>query len=218
MKNQSDLPFVSCIMPTADREKYIPLAINYFLEQDYPNAELIIIDDGKKSMKNLIPDHPQIRYFYTEPVGSIGLKRNFACAKAQGEIIMHWDDDDWHASNWISKQVEALLLSDADVCGIEHVHFFSPVADTLWLGTALGREKASWLNGATLAYWKTFWEINPFKDKQTAEDDAFLHYPGTKIYAHEYIDGFVAILHPHNTTVKYFENHIHKKKQEPVTK
>jgi len=218
MENSKDVPFVSCIMPTADREKYLPLAINYFLEQDYPNAELIIIDDGRRSMRLLIPDHPKIKYIYSEPIGSIGLKRNYACAKAQGEIIMHWDDDDWHAADWISKQVEALLLSEADVCGIEHVHFFSPVADTLWLGTAICREKASWLNGATLAYWKTFWATNPFKDKQTAEDDAFLKYPGIKIYAHGYIDGFVAILHPTNTTVKYFENPAHKKIIKSITK
>lgn len=206
-------PLVSCIMPTADREKYIPFAVEYFLQQDYPNKELVIIDDGKESIKHLLPEDQSIRYFYSDPLGTIGIKRNYACQQAKGDIIMHWDDDDWHASDWISKQVNFLFESGADICGIEHVHFYSPVVDTFWMGTALNKRKARWLNGATLAYWRSFWKLNPFQNKQTAEDDAFINSPGAKIYAHDYIDGFVALLHPKNTTVKYFENPAHKQKE-----
>lgn len=209
-------PLVSCILPTANRYKYIPLAIDYFLQQDYSNKELIIIDDGKESIGSIVPDDAQIKYYYTEPLGTVGVKRNYACDKANGEIIMHWDDDDWHASDWISKQVEFLLLSEADICGIEHVHFFSPITDTFWAGTAMNRNHPSnahpWLNGATLAYWKSFWKKHPFLDKQKGEDDEFVMRSGAKIFAHDYIDGFVALLHPNNTTVKYFEDIRHKMK------
>lgn len=214
MKVKKTIPLVSCIMPTANRAKYVPFAIRYFLEQDYPKKELIIVDDGKDSIEYLLPKNPNIQYFYSKPLGTIGVKRNYACRQAKGEIIMHWDDDDWHAPDWISKQVNYLTTSGANVCGIEHVHFYSPVRDTFWLGTALNRKRALWLNGATFAYWKSFWELNPFQDLQTAEDDNFLRSPGAKIYAHDYIDGFVALLHPHNTTVKYFENPVHKKIKE----
>jgi len=208
-------PLVSCIMPTANREKYVPFAISYFLYQDYINSELVIIDDGNISMSDIIPDHPRIRYFYTTPIGTIGLKRNYACKKARGEIIMHWDDDDWHATDWISQQVKFLINSGADICGIEHVHFFSPITDTLWLGTTLNRNNPAvikkWLNGATLAYWKSFWETHPFNDRQTGEDDDFILESGAKVFAHDYIDGIVVLLHPRNTSVKYFENKKHKK-------
>jgi len=207
-------PFVSCIMPTADREKYIPFAINYFLEQNYAHKELIIIDDGKKSVQAFIPDHPQIRYFYSSPLGSIGLKRNHAIEKARGKIIMHWDDDDWHAYDWISQQVHFLLTTKADITGIRHVHYYSAIMNTFWQGDANNRNNPKsrvWLNGATLAYWKSFWEKHPFKDLQTGEDDEFLQNPGAKVYAHDYIDGFIAILHPNNTTFKSFENPRHKK-------
>lgn len=126
-------PLVSCIMPTANRQKYIPFALNHFLSQDYKNAELVIIDDGKNSIAPLLPDDPRIKYHYTEPLGTIGAKRNYACNMSEGEIIMHWDDDDWYASDWITRQVEYLYSSGADICGIEHIHFFSPVTDTLWV-------------------------------------------------------------------------------------
>ena len=108
-------PYVSCIMPTANREKFIPLAINNFLNQDYHNAELIIIDDGRAPVKSLIPKHHKIRYFYKEKVSSIGTKRNFACEEANGEIIMHWDDDDWYAEDWINKHLIAIESTGADI-------------------------------------------------------------------------------------------------------
>ena len=207
-------PLVSCIMPTANRQKYIPFAINYFLAQDYEHKELVIIDDGKDSIANLIPEDPRIRYFYLEPCGNLGLKRNLACEKACGEIIIHWDDDDYYAADWISRQVLYLTTSEADICGIEYIHFFSPITDTFWEGTALNRNNPAnpyqWLAGATLAYWKSFWEAHPFKDLQTAEDDNFVTKTGAKVFAHDYIDGFVAILHPKNTTIKYFEKQKHK--------
>ena len=39
------LPLVSCIMPTADRRRFVPRAVHQFLAQDYPNKELVILDD-----------------------------------------------------------------------------------------------------------------------------------------------------------------------------
>jgi len=209
-----DQPLVSCIMPTANRHKYIPLCIQNFLQQDYQPVELVIIDDGKESIASLLPDDPRIKYSYSTAAKSVGLKRNEACEKASGEIIMHWDDDDWHANDWVSKQLYFLLNSGADICGIEHVHFFSVITDTFWKGTALNRNNPhyrGWLNGATLAYRKSFWKQHPFKDLKAGEDDDLLNTSGATLFAHDYIDGFVAILHPTNTAPKYFENPIHKK-------
>lgn len=206
-------PLVSCIMPTADREQYVPFAINYFLEQDYPNIELIIIDDGKNSVAHLIPEHPQIWYYYTSPLGSIGLKRNYACEKANGQIIVHWDDDDWHAKDWISAQVHFLLNSDADLCGIQHVRYYSAIMNIFCTITRLyqgNTDPMNWVHGATLGYWKSFWKKHPFKDLQKGEDDDFIQNSGARLFIHDYIDGFVCILHPHNTIVREFENPRHK--------
>lgn len=207
-------PLVSCIMPTANRQKYIPLTINYFLSQNYPNKELIIIDDGKESILSLLPKDIQIKYFYTEPLGTIGLKRNYACKKASGKIIIHWDDDDWYANDWISKQVNFLLTSGADICGIGNVNFYSTEKNTFWVGTSKNRNNPAssvpLLNGATLVYWKKFWEQHPFQDLQTGEEKDFIRNSGAEVFAHDYINGFVAVLHPYNTTVNYFEGPVQK--------
>lgn len=205
-----ELPLVSCIMPTANRQKFIPSAINYFLSQDYLNAELIIIDDGIESVLPLIPNHPKIRYFYSAPLGTIGVKRNYACDKAQGEFIINFDDDDWYASDWISKQIEALTTSNADITGLNKVIFYSPAVEKRWIYENTDTDKP-WLCGATMAFRKSFWEQHPFIDIQVGEDYDFVWNSGAKTFAFDYLSGFVAILHAHNTSIKPIENLKHKK-------
>lgn len=203
-------PLVSCIMPTANRQKYIPFAVKYFLEQDYPNAELVIIDDGITPAYSIVPVHPKIRYFYSEPLGTIGVKRNHACEKAQGEIIMHWDDDDWYAKDWISKQVDALSTSGADITGLNRVIFYSPSIEKHWMYEDKDLEKP-WICGATMAYKKSFWQEHQFIDIQVGEDYDFVWNTNAKTFAMDYLDGFIAILHAHNTSIKPVEDIKHKK-------
>ena len=43
-------PLVSCVMPTADRRQWVPQAIRNFQQQNYPNRELLIVDDGREAV------------------------------------------------------------------------------------------------------------------------------------------------------------------------
>ena len=203
-------PHVSCIMPTANRQNFISLAVHYFLNQDYRDAELVIVDDGKESVKSLLPDHRRIKYFYTEPLGSIGNKRNYACKKSKGEIIMHWDDDDYYAHDWISRQLNVLQSSNADIVGLNKIIFFSPLVQKYW-NYADTDTIRPWLSGATMAYRKSFWKEHPFNDIHIGEDYDYLWNSGAKILAYDYPNGFVATLHAGNTTLKPFEDPRHKK-------
>lgn len=206
-----DLPLVSCIMPTANRQKYIPFAINYFLQQDYSNKELIIIDDGIVPIKDLLPEDKAIHYFYSsEPIGTIGAKRNYACEKANGEFILHWDDDDWYASDWISRHVDAFQNTDAEITGLNKIVFYSPAHEKKWIYVDDEPDKP-WLAGATLGYRKKFWHDHPFIDLQVGEDYDFVWNSKGKTHAIDYMEGFTALLHPHNTSIKPIENPKHKK-------
>ena len=55
-------PLVSCIMPSANRRGFVPLAIRGFQAQEYPNKELIIVDDGEDAVRDLVPDDDRVRY------------------------------------------------------------------------------------------------------------------------------------------------------------
>src|SRR5258708_4948225 len=105
---------LSCIMPTFNRPRFVAQAVRYFLAQDYPEKELVIVDDGTDSVADLVPKNAQIRYFRQETKQALGSKRNFACEQARGDIIAHWDDDDWSAPWRLRYQVEQLLVAQAD--------------------------------------------------------------------------------------------------------
>jgi len=46
-----------------------------------------------------------VRYFHLTERKTIGEKRNIAVSNALGEVIVHWDDDDFFRAHRISSQV-----------------------------------------------------------------------------------------------------------------
>jgi glycosyltransferase involved in cell wall biosynthesis len=197
------MPRASCIMPTANRPNYIQLATHYFLNQSYRDVELIIVDDSKYSIEHLVPKHSRIKYFSTDSGMLVGDKRNFACNKSSGDIIIHWDDDDYYGPNWITKSIQAVEESNADICGLNEILFYSPIQNKYWTYKDTTKH---WLSGATMSYHKSFWESHPFRSIQIGEDHDYIWFNNATIYAHDYYEGFIAILHANNTTLKPFEN------------
>src|SRR5216683_8146149 len=130
--SDTTLPLITCIMPTNNRRAFVPQAIGYFLRQDYPNKELIVVDDGTDPIGNFIPVDERIRYIRLDMKKPIGTKRNLACQEARGTIIVHWDDDDWHASRQLSYQVEELLREGTDLCGVRTILFYDPGNSRAW--------------------------------------------------------------------------------------
>jgi cellulose synthase/poly-beta-1,6-N-acetylglucosamine synthase-like glycosyltransferase len=112
-------PLVSCIMPTYNRRGMMPLAIRSFLRQDYPNRELIVVDDGDEPVEDLVSGLPGLRYHRLERRRTIGAKRNAECEQARGDFIAHWDDDDWYAPEPLRYQMGPLLAGQADITGLE---------------------------------------------------------------------------------------------------
>lgn len=112
-------PRASCLMPTSNRRAFVPLAIQSFLRQDYPERELIIIDDGTESVEDLVPQDGRIQYVRCRAARSIGTKRNLAAEMATGELLVCWDDDDWFASHRISRQAAPLLAKRYDLSVLE---------------------------------------------------------------------------------------------------
>jgi glycosyltransferase involved in cell wall biosynthesis len=94
---EASLPLVSCICPTYNRppryQHLLEEAIASFLRQDYPNKELIVLNDCPG--QELTCDEPGVRVVnVAERYPSIGDKQNAAVGLARGELIAPWDDDD----------------------------------------------------------------------------------------------------------------------------
>lgn len=94
--NEEELPLISCVMPTYGRPAYVNEAIQMFLDQDYPNKELIILNDceGQIFTCNLPPEAGIQVINHPERFPNLGDKRNACIEIAKGEFIAIWDDDD----------------------------------------------------------------------------------------------------------------------------
>lgn len=95
---------ISALCITYGRPHNLEEAIESFLRQDYPNKELIIVNDLAE--QTLIFDHPQVKIFnFKDRFFSIGLKRNKSAELSSGEILTLWDDDDiylpWALSQFV---------------------------------------------------------------------------------------------------------------------
>jgi glycosyltransferase involved in cell wall biosynthesis len=194
-------PLVSCLMPTADRRRCVPLAIAAFLRQDYSQRELVILDDGRDPVGDLVPPDPRIRYVRTPRARSLGTKRNDACRLARGAVLVHWDDDDWSAPWRLSYQVEQLLSASAGVVGLDRLWFYDPFLERAWQYRYPG--PGAWLAGTSLCFRRELWERHPFPDEPVGEDTRWiLELPGAGLLAHAREDFLVARVHRGNTSPK----------------
>jgi glycosyltransferase involved in cell wall biosynthesis len=195
-------PLVSCIMPTANRRAFVPRAIDYFLRQSYPHKELVILDDGADSVADLIPDDPCVRYVRAARKQPLGAKRNACVELARGDLIMHWDDDDWHATRRIACQVTALQEAAGEICGMRQMLFHDPAGGHTWL-YEYPASRRSWLAGGSLLYTRDFWRRAPFAHLQAGEDTRFVWSQRIQrtVVMPDYTI-YVALIHPGNTCPK----------------
>jgi len=160
-------------MPTCDRLAFVPRAIAYFQRQDYPNKELLVIDDGADSISDLLPADERIRLIRLPRRASVGAKRNLACEQSSGTLIAHWDDDDWHGVHRLRYQVDHLLNSGAAICGLKDLLFLDIRTGKAWKYNYPAGQRP-WLSGSSLVYTRAFWAARRFPEINVGEDSRFV--------------------------------------------
>ena len=166
---------LSCLMPTRGRHALLPAAVANFLAQDFVDAELLIVsEDGLPDSLRGALAGGRVRHVPCPAGLSLGAKRNFACAVAHGELLAHWDDDDWYAADRLGRQVRALLAQPGKaLCGSSRVYFRELDGARAWEYRYQGSRRP-WLCGATLLYRRAFWAAHPFPDQSIGEDNQFV--------------------------------------------
>ena len=200
------LPLVSCVMPTADRRDMVRRAIAYFERQDHPARELVILDDGEDRIADLIPPDPRIRYFAGDRRLVLGAKRNAMCELARGDVVLHWDDDDWVAPHRIRYQLDELRRSGADVSGASSLLYLSPDAPRAWRYEHGGGRGSRWVAGNTMCYELEAWRRGGFAEIPVGEDWRFLSDRRRRVHVvpdHRFI---VGIIHARNASPKRTDN------------
>ncbi len=103
-------PRVSVLLPTYNRERLLPEAIDSVLGQTFGDFELIIVDDGSTdSTRALVAalGDPRVRYF-ARAHGGLSAALNTGLQHARGEYIARIDSDDLFLSDAIASLVAEL--------------------------------------------------------------------------------------------------------------
>lgn len=100
---------VSVIIPTYNYGHYISDALDSILDQDFPDIEIIVIDDGSKdNTKNILNGYKHaVKYIYQENSG-LSAARNIGIENSTGEFILFLDADDLLGEQLIKNQIEFL--------------------------------------------------------------------------------------------------------------
>ncbi|WP_315789955.1 glycosyltransferase family 2 protein [Fischerella sp. JS2] len=91
------MPKISICIPTFNRVKLLPFAIDSVLQQTYQDLELIICDDGSRDgTPKLISQYTDSRIRYIRHSQNIGKSNNMRSGfeAATGEYFIKFDDDD----------------------------------------------------------------------------------------------------------------------------
>ncbi len=103
-------PWVSVICTSYNQVSYLNQALQSVIDQDYPNVELIVIDNGSTDgsvelISAFIQRHPTIRFIRN--LTNLGLNRAFnqGLALAEGRYLIDRSADDVLLPKRISKQV-----------------------------------------------------------------------------------------------------------------
>ncbi len=116
-------------------------------------------------MRDLVPADDRIRLIHLAESRNIGEKRNFGCSRANGEVICHWDDDDWSAPGRLARQIEMLNESGLKVAGFHSMRFTDGQSWWKYKGTKC------YALGTSLCYYRDWWQSNPFKATAIGEDN-----------------------------------------------
>ena len=100
---------VSLITPTYQREQFHSRILKCFDWQSHRDIEWLILDDSPTPSKTLAGlERENIKYFHTDKRMLIGDKRNWLAERCSGDLIAHFDDDDFYAPDYISTMTSTM--------------------------------------------------------------------------------------------------------------
>lgn len=93
---------ISAIICTHNREKYLGAAIDSLLAQDFPDYEIIVVDNASSDRtREIVQARPSVKYIY-EPITGLSVARNTGAKAAVSPILAYLDDDAVASKTWLS--------------------------------------------------------------------------------------------------------------------
>lgn len=105
-------PTVSVVIAAYNAERTIGSAISGALDQDHPEVEIVVVDDGSTDRTAAVCEgYGDLVRVIRQPNGGTAAARNAGIAAATGELITLCDADDILLTSHVSRAVEALRAS-----------------------------------------------------------------------------------------------------------
>src|SRR5438046_421159 len=101
---------VSLVVPTYDRGEILRQTIEMALNQDYPNLEVIVVDQTRQplpSVLSFVEDLGDRIKYLRLAVPNLPAARNAAVRASTGEIVIFIDDDVIIGSDYVSAHLQA---------------------------------------------------------------------------------------------------------------
>lgn len=196
---------ISIIMPTYNREVFLPVAIESVIAQSYKELELIIVDDGSTdNSRELINAYAEkdsrIKYLYQENQRQ-SVARNYALSIAKGEFICFLDSDNYWPLDKLEKSIKAfeqypaadIIYGDCvtiDEDGNE-LHRHNMRRYSGWIAALLLKDNFVSMN-TTMTRRKCFDELGGMSGKRRVADDYDLWLKFSTRFCFQYIPEFLA--------------------------
>ena len=140
ISNHNTLPKVSCCLCTYDRLKLAQKSIECFLNQTYPNKELIIVSEGPKAFKDNLSlflyelnNPPNIKVIFLDGQFTLGAIRNISIKNASGDLYCQWDDDDFNHPKRLATQIGFMLKERAQASFLkDQLHYYWESKELYW--------------------------------------------------------------------------------------
>jgi hypothetical protein len=146
--------------------------MNSFVMQTYASKQLLILDDRQDPSFSEVPRLPSVSYLRSDS-RSIAEKRNILCSLSAGDLVCHWDDDDFSAPERIADQVKRLEESGKAVTGFCSMLFYEGQPER----AAKYVNDCNYALGTSLLYRREWAIEHPFRLAENAwgEDNNFVN-------------------------------------------
>lgn len=115
IKQNSEEPLVSIIIPTLNRYVYLKDGLKDLEKQTYKHFEVIVVDQSEPFEESFYTGWNFSLRFWYQPEKALWKARNDAISAAQGEYILLYDDDSRVEPNWIEQHLKTLEFFKADI-------------------------------------------------------------------------------------------------------
>ena len=173
-------PHVSVVVCSYNGSKTIRDTLEGLQKLDYPDYEVIVVDDGSTDEVTAIASEYDVRVITHSQNQGLSAARNTGMEAGMGEIIAYIDDDAYPDPHWLTYLVATFLNSE--YAGVGGPNLPPPddglIADCVAnapggpMHVLLSDREAEHIPGCNMAYWKTYLqEIGGFDPQFRAAGD-----------------------------------------------